>query len=173
MISIVGRVRQTAQFLTAWLHPVEDTVAQQFLTDAEFSLFMQMPRPDRQHHLRVLTDLLRDNHDHPSLLRAALLHDIGKTRFRFSLPERVVVVLAKAFVHDKFMQWGTSQPKGWKRPFVVSLQHPNWSADLVGAVSHDALALELIRRHQTYFTHSPQSEADYLLLLLQSADDRS
>jgi HD domain len=170
---MIGRFRQGLQVISAWGRPVQDELAQQYLSPAEYRLYLQMPRADRQHHLRVLQDLLRQGQQHPSLLKAALLHDVGKTRFRFSLPEKTLVVLVKKFLPRHFTKWGAGEADGWKRPFVVSAQHPQWSAELAKAAGLDPLSIELIRRHQSYMEGTPQTEADRLLLLLQAADDRS
>lgn len=170
---IVGRVRQTIQLVTAWGRPVADEQARSYLTGAEYSLYLKMRRSERQHHLRVLNDLLQDGHTQPSLLKAALLHDVGKTRFRFGLWQRILVVVVKAFLPSHFEKWGAAEPKGWRLPFVVSANHPTWSAEMGAAIKMDALALELMRRHQSPMPSPPITEADQLLLLLQAADDRS
>ncbi|HLA43712.1 MAG TPA: HD domain-containing protein [Aggregatilineales bacterium] len=170
---ITERIRQTIQFVFAWGRPVRDDLAQEYLSDAEFDLYLKMSRPERQHHLRVLNDLLAAGHTHAALLKAALLHDVGKTRFRFSLPERALVVPVKAFLPGRFRQWSKSEPRGWKRPFVISAQHPDWSADMCAVIHVNPVTVELIRRHQTRLDGNPQTETDRLLLLLQAADDRS
>ena len=170
---ITGRIRQTIQFVFAWGRPVQDDLARDYLSDAEFDLYMNMSRPERQHHLRVLNDLVTDGHTHAALLKAALLHDVGKTRFGFSLPERVLVVLVKVLLPGKFSVWSQADPRGWKRPFVISAQHPDWSADMCAAIHVDPLTIDLIRRHQSQLNGSPRTEAERMLLLLQAADDRS
>ena len=169
-----GRLRQTLQQITAWSQPVQDDQAALYLSAAEFHLYRRMARSERQHHLRVFNDLRRGGHTHLSLLKAALLHDVGKMRYRFWMPERVLVVLAKKFLPRKFAQWSqTPPPYGWKRPFVISVHHPAWSAEMTAAVGTDPLTIELIARHQTPLPSTPQTEADHLLMLLQAADDRS
>lgn len=166
-------MRQTWQLVSAWVRPIDDDQARAYLTPAEFGLYLKMPRATRQHHLRVLNCLLAAGHHHPSLLKAALLHDVGKIRYSFALPEKVLVVLTKAFAPSLFKKWSAGEPRGWRRPFVMSLRHPEWSAEMGAAVGMDELSLDLIRRHQTRLTQPPQTEADHLLLLLQAADDRS
>jgi len=173
MTSIRGRVRQTAQVVIAWVTTVDDSPARTYLSSPEYALFTRMSRAERQHHLRVLHDLLEAGHTHPALLKAALLHDVGKTRFRFMLPQKVLVVLVKFFAPQHFTTWGASKPTGWKLPFVVSAQHPAWGAEMCAAIRMEPLAVDLIRRHQDPVTPPPTSEADGLLLLLQAADDRS
>jgi putative nucleotidyltransferase with HDIG domain len=149
---------------------VPDDSARAILSEREYELYTRMSRPERQHHLRVLRDL---QNDHPALRKAALLHDVGKTRYRFSLPERILVVLVKAFLPGAFVKWSAASPDSWKRPFVISEHHPQWGADMAEAVGCDALTVELIRRHQSIIPHPPQSKADELLIALQNADNRS
>ncbi len=172
-MAITTRLRQTWQLVLAWGRTVPNERAEPWLNRAEFALFCQMPRSDRQHHLRVFDRLRQEGHDHLALLEAALLHDVGKTRFRFMLPHKVLVVLVKAFAPRQFIAWGKAEPKGWKRAFVVSAQHPAWGAEMAAIAGATPLAIELIARHQEKPIIPAHDEADSLLRLLQNADDRS
>jgi hypothetical protein len=171
-----GRVRQTFQATFAWLRPAQDDLAQSTLTPAEFALFRRMKRSERQHHLRVLAVLLRQGRQQPALLTAALLHDVGKTRVRFTIPERILVVLAKKFLPRRFDQWAAGEADGWRSPFVASAQHPQWGAEMAAGVGSSPLAVELIRYHQTPLADLPPGAPDELpelLAYLQAADDAS
>lgn len=171
-MTIRGRVRQTVQALFAWIRPVDDTVAEAFLTPDEFALFMRMGRSDRQHHLRVFSRLQAQGHTHPALLTAALLHDVGKTRSTFTIPHRIAAVLVKKFAPAYFEQWSQGEPASWRTAFVVSAQHPVWSAEMMEAVRSDPLSIWLVRHHQDKIY--PHNEtAARLLEQLQAADDKS
>jgi hypothetical protein len=167
------RVRQGLRALGTWLHPADDTLAQQHLSPALFALFEQMRRSERQHSLRVLSELIASGHDQPDLLAAALLHDVGKIRAPFSLPEKVLVVLVKAISPGLYLHWGTGSSQGWRRPFAVSVQHPIWGADMVAEAGGTPLTVELIRRHANALDGPAQTEADRLLLALQAIDGRN
>jgi hypothetical protein len=167
-----GRIRQTILALTAYLRPVGDEVALQYLTDTEYSLFMSMKRSDRQHHLRVLGYLLKRNYNHPALLTAALLHDVGKSTAPFSIPDRIVAVVVNKLFPEKYRQWSSGKPVGWRTPFVVSAHHPDWGADLLSAADGDNVAVALVRHHQDEMDTVPVHIRN-LLQLLQEADDRS
>lgn len=172
-MAVTTRLRQTWQLVCAWGRTVPNERAKSWLNSAEFVLFCQMPRSDRQHHLRVFDLLRSEGHHHPALLEAALLHDVGKTRFRFMLPHKVLVVLVKAFAPKYFAAWGAAEPKGWKRPFAISAQHPAWGAEMAAKTGASPLAIELIARHQEKPIVPSDDEIDRLLRYLQSADDRS
>ena len=71
----------------------------------------------------------QDEHN-PDLLAAALLHDVGKSRFPLRLWERVLIVSLKAFFPDRATRWGVGAAKGWRRALVVAAQHPTWGAEM-------------------------------------------
>lgn len=167
------RLRQGLRALAAWVRPVDDALARRTLSPDLFALYRQMRRIERQHSLRVLCALLDAGHTQPDLLTAALLHDVGKIRARFSLPEKVLVVLVKAFAPARYARWGSGPARGWRRPFAVSVQHPAWGADMVADAGGTPLAVELIRRHADPLDGLPQTDADRLLLALRAVDDEN
>jgi hypothetical protein len=167
-MSAVYRFRQGVRALTSWFSAADDSLAQQHLPPDLFVLYRKMRRTERQHSLRVLQQLIENGETQPDLLTAALLHDVGKTRAPFFLPEKVLVVLVKAAAPKRMQQWGSGPAHGWRRPFAVSVQHPTWGAEMVAAAGGSPLAVELIRRHA-----EPASETDHLLRALQAVDDQN
>ncbi len=170
---MLGRVRQTIQALLAWVRPVDNALAGDYLSTELYALFKRMARSDRQHHLRVLARLLDAGHDHPALLTAALLHDVGKIRVRFTIPDRIIAVLVKRFLPHRFETWSQREPRGWRKAIVVSAQHPEWGAEMVAKSGGDALTVALIRYHQTPVTDTMDETLRDLLPHLQTADDAS
>lgn len=167
------RFRQGVRALGAWLQPVDDEQASQYLSRPLFALYGQMRRSERQHSLRVLNALLTAGCTQPDLLGAALLHDVGKIRLSFFLPEKVIVVLTKAFFPALYARWGSGSARGWRRPFAVSVQHPAWGAEMVAAAGGSSLMVELIRRHADPLPDPLETEADQLLAALQMVDDQN
>jgi putative nucleotidyltransferase with HDIG domain len=167
MMSAAYRFRQGARALAAWLRPVDDTQAEPYLSPALLALYRRMRRSERQHSLRVLHNLLAAGHTDPDLLVAALLHDVGKTRTSFFLPEKVLVVLVKAVAPGLYRRWGSGARRGWRRPFAVSVQHPAWGAEMVAAAGGSPRAVELIRHH----ADDLGTGTDPLLRALQAVDD--
>jgi hypothetical protein len=170
------RLRQGIRALIAWSRPVEDPLAAHYLSPALYALYGQMRRVERQHSLRVLRGVLAAGHTHPDLLAAALLHDVGKVRAHFFLPEKVLVVLVKALAPRLYWRWGSGPAHGWRRPFAVSVQHPAWGAEMVAEAGGSPLLVELVRRHQDDLTTpppSPHPAADRLLRALQAVDNQN
>ena len=87
-MSTSSRLNQGLRALGAWARPVEDARAARYLTPDLFALYRRMRRAERQHSLRVMDALIEGGHSDPDLLAAALLHDVGKIRTAFFLPER-------------------------------------------------------------------------------------
>ena len=172
-MSAAYRLQQGLHALGAWLRPVDDDLAAQYLSPPLFALYRRMRRSERLHSLRVLRDLLAAGHTQPDLLAAALLHDVGKTRYPFSLPEKVGVVLVKAIAPRLYRRWGSSVPEGWRRPFAVSVQHPVWGADMAFHAGASPLTATLIRCHAEPPPDGLPEETARLLAFLQAADNRN
>ncbi len=142
------------------------------LTPPQEKLFTQFDNSDQQHSFRVVQQLKENGQTHPDLLTAALLHDIGKTKFNVTIWERSLVVLAKLIFPNKLTKWGNGEAMGWKRPFAVKTQHPEWGASMVKSIGSTPITIALIRRHQTKLIEI-KTEEDQLLQYLQWADDQN
>jgi hypothetical protein len=130
-----------------------------------------MRTPDQRHSFQVMASLLAMGQEHPDLLTAALLHDVGKSRYSLALWEQPMVVLIRNFRPHTAVQWGNGVPKGWKRPFVIYQQHAQWGAEMAAAANCSPLAIELIRYHQSTLEELQLEKEDLeLLRYLQQAD---
>lgn len=143
------------------------------LTPDELALFQRFSLSDQQHSYCVLGTLQRAGYTQPVLQKAALLHDIGKIRYRLTIWERSLAVLLGMLWSRRVDAWGQGEARGWQRPFVIKAQHPVWGADMVNAVGGEAVVVSLIRRHQDVVAETAEAEEDKLLRLLQWADDQN
>jgi len=140
------------------------------LTSPLTELFHQMSFADQSHSLRVFAHLSGQGETEPGLLAAALLHDVGKCQTPLRPWDRAVVVLVKVVVPDLILNWGTGEPKGLKKPFVVYLHHAEWGAKMVDERGGSDLCVYLIRHHQDKLTHEPHDKKEIFLEKLQTAD---
>jgi hypothetical protein len=165
------RLGQGLRALFSFALPVDEAAARAVLSPSLFALFKRMRRSEQQHSLRVMRTLRARGYDQPDLLTAALLHDSGKARHPLTVFGRTVAVLVRAILPKAFARWSEAEPRGWRRPFAVAVQHPAWSAEDMASAGASDLAVTLARRHQDRVIGTPGTEEDRLLAALQAADD--
>ena len=172
------RIRQFQNALNADPNPDDLEIVRNLLTPAQMDLFCCMHPSEQAHSIQVMERIRvaedsREDDTFKDLYVAALLHDIGKCRYPLRLWERVVIVLAKAFIPGKVAEWGNGKPFGWRRVFVISECHPEWGAQMAADAGTSALAVELIREHQNFYHSDTVSFIGLLLKKLQVADQNS
>lgn len=172
---VVTRLRQGIRALLAFSQPVDYALAEQYLTTpALMACFQAMRRSEQLHSLNVLRDLLAES-SNPiplDLAIAALLHDCGKSRYAFPTWQKTLVVLVRAGAPGLFERLSAGREQDWlARPFVLSVHHPAWSAELVAAAGASERALWLIAHHADPLAQW-EAHPDYALLArLRVADD--
>lgn len=139
-------------------------------------LFSKLSAGEQAHSLRVLGWLDTQGETNQDLLIAALLHDVGKSRFRLSIWDRAWVVITNGF----FPSWQKSfngyqmevipKWKIWLKPLIIAENHPHWGAEMVAQAGGSAMVVELIREHQNHLADPGVSLKDQLLYKLQYAD---
>jgi hypothetical protein len=161
-MAVFGRIRQGLRAMTAFMRPVDYEAVGEVLTPELLALFKRMRASEQQHCLRVMDALRREGQDDPDLLTAALLHDVGKTRYPLTLFGRTSAVLITRFAPRLAERWSEGEPRGWRRPLVIARCHPAGASER---------AANLARRHQSEIViGSPASKEDRLLALLIAAD---
>jgi hypothetical protein len=144
----VYRVRQGTRALFAFTHTVDEALAQRYLSPALMGLFRQMRRSEQLHSLNVLRALLAEGDVTASLAIAALLHDVGKTRYPLMLWQRSLPVVVKAASPATMRRLSEQNPPNFlSRGFVVYIHHPEWSGELLEAAGAPADAIWLAVHH--------------------------
>jgi hypothetical protein len=164
------RFMQGIRAIFAFALPVDEQAAAGVLSPELFDLFRRMRRSEQIHSLRMMKALRDAGYDQPDLLTAALLHDVGKSRLRLTLIDRVLIVLVKYGAPKVFAQWGQGDPVGARRRYVLGAKHAEWSAEDMLSAGASERAASLARRHMDEID-AAASEEDRLLLLLMQADD--
>jgi putative nucleotidyltransferase with HDIG domain len=179
---IIYRTRQFWHALGSTPSSEDMALVNTLLTPPQRTVFTRMQRSEQAHALLVLHTLLDQCEEDKDLLVAALLHDVGKSRFPLHLWERVVIVLAKKFCPECVQRWGEMNsgnqqaPRGWRRAFQIAEEHPTWGAEIAVDAGCSQMSVNLIRRHQEEIPDSEFEDLcieDRLLLKLQAADDES
>ena len=129
------------------VHPAlaapDDGWASARLGDAERGLYLAMDPRDRDHAVRVARELLRTHPGAPAVaVRAALLHDVGKSRRRYRVDERILVHLVRAAPPP-------AEPprRGLAGARQTAAHHAAYGAEMIRAAGGSARVAELVARH--------------------------
>jgi len=174
-VSSFYRLRQFRNALIAKPSEGDLEVVTAYLTPEQVALFKRMHPSEQMHSIQVVRALEHaptpSTEEHQKDLRvAALLHDIGKSRYSLKIWERVIIVLLKAALPEQSEKWGEGEPIGWRRPFVIARQHPQWGAQMALAAGVSPVAAALIERHQEDQFDKSGELVDRLVQRLKAAD---
>lgn len=118
-----------------------------YLSPAEKALFLTMSIADQRHSLDLWARIHAAGNEQPDLLRAALLHDVGKGAGALPLPCRVVFALV-VVAWPALADWlGRSEHSIWRRPFYVAANHPRLGAEAAERAGSNATVVRLIAEH--------------------------
>jgi hypothetical protein len=167
------RLRQGLRAMFAFARPVDSALAADFLTPAQLALFLRMRRGEQLHSLNVLRAVLAQSaNTPPELAVAALLHDVGKSRYPTRLWQKTVAVLVRALLPSLFVRLSAQNPQDfWARPFAVYVHHPAWSAELLAQAGASESAIWLVAHHADDAARWRSHELFPLLQRLRMADD--
>lgn len=168
----VYRLRQGLSALFAFASPVDADLASEYLSPDLLKLFQRLKRGEQLHSLRVLRTVSQNGAPDRDLMVAALLHDVGKTRYPLAIWQKTLAVLVRAFFPALYAWFSAGDPRNLLlRPFVVSIQHPIWSADMLRAASAGESAVWLAEHHQDDAASWVDHPLYPLLIRLQVADN--
>ncbi|ABZ84945.1 metal dependent phosphohydrolase, putative [Heliomicrobium modesticaldum Ice1] len=182
--ALFSRIRyRCRQVLQAWQpHFSEEELvwADAFLAPEERAVFLEMAPADRRHALDVAHLCHRESGElspegQQLLIKAALLHDMGKRNASIGLVHRVLYVLLGS--------WPVKSQAfhGWPllgKPLSVLAQHASLGAQEAARRRWTPALVELIQRHhgdcrgERKGTEPEHPEISELLTLLQKADNR-
>jgi hypothetical protein len=173
-VGVVYRLQQGLRALLSFSQPVEWALAERYLSPRLLVLFKQMNRDEQLHSLAVLRDVLAQSDTPTDLAAAALLHDVGKSRYPIGVWQKTFAVMVRAIVPDAYYRWSKGSPLNlWERPFVVYEQHPVWSAQMLREAGASDTVCWLAGEHATVaekWQSHPQVE---WLRRLQQADNQN
>lgn len=133
----------------------DDMWAEAHLTEEEMTLFARLPPAERAHGIEVASRVLSAKPDaEPTLVRAALLHDIGKLGSSNNVLLRIAAhLLPQVEVPPEPRRVGLAGVR------QARAHHAAYGAALVLAASGDTEVARLVRTH-----HEPGTDAGATLL---------
>ena len=171
-MSAGARLRQGLRALAAWTTAVDYDLAAQYLTPPLMDLFRKMRRSEQLHSLNVLRDVLTQGSTPRELAAAALLHDVGKSRYPIGTLQKTLAVIIRAISPSLFERRSKGNPANmWYRPFVVYTEHPAWGAELVAQAGASDNIVWLVAHHQEPAEQWNSHPLVDWLRCLQQADD--
>ncbi|MBP2649874.1 MAG: hypothetical protein H6Q74_699 [Firmicutes bacterium] len=173
---MLSRVKQVIAALTAKVNFSDQVFVSKRLNDKERKLFYGMNLPDQRHALNVAYTSLNLSRNNPEsdlnlLVRAALLHDVGKQLGDVSTLDKIITVIAHQLVPELASKWGREGRGGkianFRHAVYVHFHHPERSAQLLRAIGAEPKLVDIISRH-----HAESQLSDAIeLKLLRQADD--
>lgn len=133
----------------------EDAWAEARLPEPERRLYRTMDPRDRHHAVAVARALLRARPDAPSeLVRAALLHDVGKAGRPYRVAERIAVHLVRGGAPPAH-----PREAGWRGARQTAAHHGRYGAEAIRSAGGSVRVAELVARHD-----DPGDDAEAALL---------
>ncbi len=174
-MAAVQRLQQGIRALLAFTQPVDIDLAARYLSPQQMTLFRRMQHGEQLHGLNVLHTVLAQETSTPSdLAVAAILHDVGKSRYRIMIWQKTIAVLVKKFAPALSRRWSHQDSNNfWRRPFIVKAHHPAWGADMLSAAGASEKAVWLVAHHQDRKSQWIEHTDFHLLQRLQRADGRN
>lgn len=169
---LITRVRYRMAQFASYLLPAPvagvDAELRAYLTPAEWRLVARLAPGDRRHLLAVYHRLRARGCADPDLLKAALLHDVGKADgiARVRLPDRVVVVLLRRFAPDLLHRLAQPGRARWRHRLYLALEHPRLGAALARMAGCSPRVCWLIAHH-----HDAALARDQALAILRVVDE--
>ncbi|MCL4465147.1 MAG: HDOD domain-containing protein [Chloroflexi bacterium] len=153
-------LRRVGQFwaaLRAGVRPDELSALEEYLQPDERALFLRMSTWDQRHCLDVCARLRAAGRQDEALLRAALLHDVGKSAACISVWHRSAAVLLGAVWPGGMVRLASYRKTAgrWGYTFHVLGEHAALGADLAAQAGSPAEVQDYIRRHHQPVVEGP------------------
>ena len=173
MEAAANRIEQGVRALIAGATPIDLLLARTYLSPKELDAFLNMSRADQLHSLKVLRTVLSQRESTPQPLAvAALMHDVGKSRYHLTVWQKTVAVLVKRLISPLSDLLGREENLSlWRAPFVVRSHHARWGVEVLQECGTDEVASWLVQHHQTDILALVEHPHTDLLERLQRADD--
>ena len=152
------------------LHEIDDSWAHSKLSPSEIELWVNMGSVDRRHCISVAKNVEKILPNDQVVIRAALLHDIGKSKASSSALFRVFATVISFFITKKLAQdWMNSRALG--REVGQYLCYPSVGAELLKLAGSDPFVCAWAHEH--HFGQQNWTVDRYLGRILEEADEQT
>jgi putative nucleotidyltransferase with HDIG domain len=173
------RVKQFISAITAKISATDEVFFTDYLTVSEQKLFRQLTVSDQRHSLNVAYTAQQLAGRSPRLrlrllIRAALLHDVGRAQYNLSTANKVLAVLLSATFPHFALHWAQSDELQSKFSFIESFHqalfiyyhHGEMGARRLQELGIELEIIQMVARHHQRIASDDVAE----LVLLRQAD---
>lgn len=160
------RIRQFYNYMTAIVDAEDKIYLDKCLNIDERNLFYKLSVHEQKHSINVAKDVesicdknLMNSND---LVKAALMHDIGKLKTKMNIIEKSIIVILDNISGGRIKRFTNIQK------IYVYYNHANDGAKILEELNEDSRILYLIRNH-----HNKSIRDDLELSILKMCDDRN
>jgi hypothetical protein len=144
-MSVAYRVRQFGQAIVGPQTPPDLGQLASLLTPQQAALFSAMAVLDQRHCLAVAAALAAGGQNDPDLLRAALVHDAGKSLAPIGVWERVTNVLMRWLTPGLVGRVGSPREGGFGHGLYLLAHHSGLGAALAQRAGFSPATVALVR----------------------------
>lgn len=163
------RVKQFMWGFTSLFKEIDYNYVSKFLNEDELKIFNKLKHNDKHHCIRVCKDSIKMRNDLNidvdifKLGKAALLHDVGKSRKHLSLIEKSIVVLLDKTTNGKIKRYNNI------KQIDIYYNHPKIGLEMLKRFDYDKEFLQVVRYH-----HNKEKVKDNKILnIISICDDKN
>ncbi|SCY27646.1 HD domain-containing protein [Alkaliphilus peptidifermentans] len=139
---MIYRIKQFVSGLTARMNPEDHLFIKSYLNEKEQQLFYKLRASEQVHSSKVAYGCQSEAPTNTNLIKAALLHDVGKIDSNLTLINKsLVVIVSKLGIKNDLL------PGFLKKSVYFKNQHAKIGYDYLKTIDTDPDILKLVRDH--------------------------
>ena len=144
------RVKQFIWGIESSFKKVDYKYIEKYLNNNEIFMFNKLKKSDKHHCIRVCKDSLAFVEDKNIKVneykvgKAALLHDIGKSKCHLNIIEKSIIVLLDKFTKGKLKKYDKIKKVN------IYYNHPKVGYEMLKIYNYDKELLDVVRYHHIY-----------------------
>lgn len=159
------RVKQFYWGITPNISKEDEEFLREYLNKTEIRLFFALNKNEQAHSLRTakdVMDLVKDKESHDKLIRAALLHDIGKIEQKLNVFDKSIMVILHKITGGRLRKFTEI------KKIDVYYNHAEKGYNILKQHLEDERVLYLVRNH-----HKEEIVDDEELDILKKCDSKN
>lgn len=146
MTYMIYRVKQFFRGLAAYIPDKKMELVDYYLTQKEKDLFNRLPLHEKKHAVNTAWTIYNAvyNRDKYILVKAALLHDIGKVQGKLGIIKKSILVLM-----DRFLPRTAKKLSNKLNMFYLYYNHPEIGAKLLRSINTNEQVVMLVKYHHS------------------------